>query len=164
MASLRSSGKRLQGRYNAAAIRALRDHHHPCQRLVWLVLTPLGGFALNAIHPTSAGESPLLSVMAGGFYVAISLPVLLVAALLYYKLRQGRNWARIVHSVFVALMMIPLISDFRLANLVHGGHWGVADMTSFALFRLPYPAAYIVAAVLLFSATARAWFAGERDE
>jgi hypothetical protein len=37
-------------------------------------------------------------------------------------------------------------------------------MTSFAVFRLPYPAAHIAAAVLLFSATARAWFAGERDE
>jgi hypothetical protein len=132
--------------------------------LLWLVLIPLGGFALNAIHPASAGESPLLSMMAGGFYIALSLPVLLVAALLYFKLRQGRNWARIVYTVFLALMMIPLISDFRLANLMHGGHWGVADVTSFALFRLAYPAAYIAAAVLLFSATASAWFAGERDE
>jgi hypothetical protein len=132
--------------------------------LLWLVLIPLGGFSLNAIHPVSAGESPLLSVMAGGLYIAMSLPVLLVAALLYFKLRQGRNWARILYAVFVALMMIPLISDFRIANLVHGGHWGVAEMTSFAVFRLPYPAAHIAAAVLLFSATARAWFAGERDE
>jgi hypothetical protein len=88
----------------ANALSGLSSHH-------WADLP------LNAIHPTSAGESPLLSVMAGGFYVAISLPVLLVAALLYYKLRQGRNWARIVHSVFVALMMIPLISDFRLPIL-----------------------------------------------
>jgi hypothetical protein len=132
--------------------------------LVWLVLLPLAGFALNAMHPGSAGESPLLSVMAGGLYIAISLPVLLVAALLYFKLRRGRNWARILYTVFVALMMIPLISDFRIANLVHGGHWGLAEITSFAVFRLPYPAAYIAAAVLLFSATARAWFAGERDE
>lgn len=61
--------------------------------LLWAVLVPLGGFALNAIHPKSAGESPLLSLMAGTAYFAFVVPVVLLAVLLYYELRQGRRWA-----------------------------------------------------------------------
>jgi hypothetical protein len=129
--------------------------------LFWNVLIPLGGLALNAVHPESVGESPLLSFVAAPVFFLISLPVLLIAALFYFKLRDGRNWARIAYTIFVALIVTRLVSDFRIANLMHAGHWGVAEITSFTLYAVPYSAAYIVAVVLLFSATANAWFAAE---
>lgn len=132
--------------------------------LVWKVILPLGGLALNAIHPKSIGESPLLSVMAGTVYFVFLVPALVLFAVLFYKLRQGRNWARIVFAAVVALTMISAFGDVRLFSMLNAGHWSIVGIASLLLFGLAYPAANITAAVLLFSSTGNAWFVDEHKE
>jgi hypothetical protein len=127
--------------------------------LIWSVLIPLGNLARNFSH---LGESTVVGATVFNF--VFSIPGLLIAVLLYFKLRQGRNWARILFLLLVAVTIAPLVSNFRVIDMVNRGQWGVPEIANYALYQLASPTVYIIAIVLLFSPSARAWFASKRAD
>ena len=121
--------------------------------IVYWILIPGGCLALNAIHPASRGESPLLSVMAMGLGLILIAPMLLISALVYFKVLQGRNWARVLLLVLACIAVYATLQGFHLALL-----FGVKALPSWFLLEGAPGVLYVIAAVLLYSGTANAWF------
>jgi hypothetical protein len=111
--------------------------------------------ALNAIHPASRGESPLLSIMAMGVGLVFIAPRLFLSALAYFKILQGRSWARVLILVLTGLSVFSAIQSARLALIM-----GV-PLPGWLLWFLLEGAAsflYVIAAAFLFSKAANVWF------
>jgi hypothetical protein len=128
---------------------------------------PLGTVALSAFHASASshGDSPLLIFMAGGLYFfVVTIPIVLIAALLFVKLRQGRNWARIIVVIVMAISLFVAFRNFQLFSLLYGPNFDLAKVGRFVLSACASPIAMVVTAVLLFSTTANPFFRGERYE
>jgi hypothetical protein len=148
----------------------------PVQLASWILLVnavvlklaiPLGALALSASHASASshGDSPLLIFMAGGLYFfVVTIPIVLIAALLFVKLRQGRNWARIVVVIVTAISVIIAFRNFQLFSLTYGTSMDLAKVGSFVLSACASPIAMVATAVLLFSATADPFFGEETRE
>ena len=127
--------------------------------VVYGILMPGGSFAFNALHGGSRGESPLLSVMAGGFALFLIAPRLLLNVLLYFKILRGRNWARVLFVLLTGIEIYSAFWSFRLSVL-----FGVGALPLWFLLEGASAFLYVVAAVLLFSETGNAWFRGQQVE
>lgn len=128
---------------------------------------PLGGLALSAFHAnaSSHGDSPLLIFMAGGLYFfVVTIPMVLIAALLFVKVRQGRNWARIIVVIVTAISLFLAYRNFQLLSLTYGRNMDLATLGRFMLSACASPIGLLVTAVLLFSATANPFFREESRE
>jgi hypothetical protein len=128
---------------------------------------PLGTFALSAFHASASshGDSPLLIFMAGGLYFfVVTVPIVLIAALLFVKLRQGRNWARIIVVIVTAISIYLAYRNYQLLSLLYGPNLDLAKVGRFVLSACTSPIAMVVTAVLLFSATANPFFRDEHRE
>jgi hypothetical protein len=128
---------------------------------------PLGAVALSAFHASASshGDSPLLIFMAGGLYFfVVTIPIVLIAALLFVKLRQGRNWARIIVVIVMAISLFVAFRNIQLLSLLYGPHLDLAKVGRFVLSACASPIAMVVTAALLFSTTANPFFRGERYE
>jgi hypothetical protein len=128
---------------------------------------PLGALALSAFHASASshGDSPLLIFMAGGMYFfVVTIPIVLIAALLFVKLRQGRNWARIIVVIVTAISIFVAYRNFQLFSLIYATNIDLAKLGSFILSACMSPIAMLVTAVLLFSTTANPFFRAESRE
>ncbi len=122
---------------------------------------PFGAPALSALHASASshGDSPLLIFMAGGLYFfVVAIPMVLIAALLFVKLRQGRNWARIIVVIVTAISLFVAFRNFQLFSLTYGTSMDLAKLSGFAFSACVSPIAMVVTAVLLFSTTANPFF------
>jgi hypothetical protein len=131
------------------------------------LLIPVGALALNALHNRGSvqGDSPELLFMAGGFYFfVVTVPILLVAALLFVKLRRGRNWARVVVVVVTAVSALLAIRNFQTLLIVYGTNLDLVKLGTFLLYACVSPITMVVTAILLYSTTANSFFRGETDE
>jgi hypothetical protein len=124
--------------------------------ILYNILLPGGRLALNALHPESRGESPLLSVMAMGAGIVLVAPRLLLSALAYFNILQGRNWARVLLLLLTALSVYFGIQGLRLVLLISG----VQMLPLWILQTGAEPFLYIVATALLFFGAGNAWFRG----
>jgi hypothetical protein len=122
--------------------------------ILYNILLPGGRLALNALHPQSRGESPLLSVMAMGAGIAFVAPWLLLSALAYFNILQGRNWARVLLLFLTALSVYLGIQSLRLVLLISG----VQTLPFWILQTGAEPFLYIVVTALLFFGAGNAWF------
>jgi hypothetical protein len=131
------------------------------------LLVPVGALALNALRHRGSvhSDSPELLLMAGGFYFfAVTVPILLIAALLFVKLRRGRNWARVVVVVVTVASVLLAIGNFQTLRIVYGSNLDLATLGTFFLYACVSPVAMVVTAILLFSTPANLFFRGETDE
>ncbi len=128
---------------------------------------PLGTLALSTFHASASShrDSPLLIVMAGGLYFfVVTVPIVLIAALLFVKLRQGRNWARIIVVIVTGISLLLAYRNFQLLSLTYGRSMDSATVGRFVLSACASPIAMVVTGVLLFSATANPFFRDENRE
>jgi hypothetical protein len=93
--------------------------------------------------------------MAMGVGLVFVAPRLLLSALAYFKILQGRNWARVLLLVLTGLSVYSVIQSARMALVI-----GV-QLSGWLLWFLLEGAAsflYVMAAALLFSKAANLWF------
>jgi hypothetical protein len=114
---------------------------------VWLLWPSLILGTVMAVHTvasTSGGSERTFQLIAIAILSAVTLGL---AAWVFWSMAKGLRWARIVCSVFLLLRVFALVSLFRGGvTLFEGAIHGVEFLLE------------IVAAVLLFTPSANAWF------
>lgn len=98
--------------------------------LLYNILLPGGRLALNALHPESRGESPLLSIMAMGAGLVIVAPRLLLSALAYFNILQGAELGKSsafaidgLKRLFLDSKPAPRAADIRSADVAAVDSW-----------------------------------------
>lgn len=130
-------------------------------------LIPLGALALNALHNRGSvrADSPELLFMVGWLYLfVVTVPILLIAAFLFVKLRRGRNWARVVVVIVTVVSVLLAIRNYQTLRIVYGTNLDLATLGTFLLYACVSPIALVGTAILLFSNSANQFFRGETDE
>ena len=131
------------------------------------LLIPMGTLAFSALHSRGLAQGHAADILsAGGWivFLAVAAPTLLVAVLLFVKLRQGRNWARIIVVIVTVVSLLLTIRNFQTLLVVYGKHLDLAVLGTFFIYACVSPVTMLLAVVLLFSATANTFFRGETYE
>jgi hypothetical protein len=122
--------------------------------ILYNILIPGGRLALNALHPESRGESPLLSIVAMGAGLVVIAPRLLLSAVAYFNILRRRNWARVLLLLLTALSVYFGIQSFRLVLMMSG----VQTLPLWFLESGAEACLYAVSTALVFFGSGNAWF------
>lgn len=124
------------------------------------VVMPGGSLALNALHPQSRGESPLLSVMAMGVGFVFVVPRLLLGGVAVFNMVRGRNWARVVALILIGASFYSAFQSLSFALTVNG----ISALPLWFLYQGIVPALYLASAFFLVSKNANHWFRDQGGE
>jgi hypothetical protein len=124
------------------------------------VVIPGGSLALNALHPQSRGESPLLSVMAMGVGFVFVVPRLLLGGVAIFNIVRGRNWARVVALILISASFYSAFQSLSPALMLNG----VSALPFWFLYQGIVPALYLASAFFLVSKNANTWFRDQGGE
>jgi hypothetical protein len=133
----------------------------PVRIAAWLLLAsvaftriifPVGAFVVQGIG--SHESAPWDLIFGFGFFV-MGLPSVLIATLLFFMLRRGYNWARIVCATLVIFFAVS--SALGWHSLAANHLW------KFLIYSIAEAAINLAAVALLFSKAGNSWF-GKRAQ
>lgn len=126
--------------------------------LLYSIVIPVGRLLQYALAPENRGDEwPRLSFYALGADVIVVALRLALYALAYFKILQRRNWAR---YFFLVLIGVEVLFAQGLGNILYSQRLGSAlsQLPHWLLLQGGDFILYSIAAVLLFSRSANAWF------